>query len=406
MKEDDGPMDETIPQNKKIFAPDWWLFGAVLALVALGLVLVYDASYAYALDAKKIGDPLFFIKRQGFAAILGLASLFGAMRLPYWKTSKVAVVSFVIALILLALTLKFGVVVNASRRWLKIGPIQLQPSEIVKLATILLLANLLSTRRWIVRNLWSGVAVLFGICAVPMFLIERQPDLGTAFTLFLTVFTMLFVGGVKRRWLAGIVAVCLVAVAAATLHKGVGGERVGRFVAFLNPVETRRGDGFQVYHSTVALGSGGATGRGLGESREKRMGGLPEAHTDFIFAIVGEETGWIGSVVLLGLFCLVGARGFTIACESRDPYGQLLAAGITTMVVGQAVVNVAVVTASMPATGVPLPFLSYGGTALISNLVAMGILLNISRHPHQGSVGPKAPKKRLADEFLKRAAGG
>ena len=391
--------------EKKTFAPDWWLFGAVIVLVALGLVMVYDASYVFAFDTKKI-DPLFFVKRQGIAAILGLAALFGAMRVPYWKTSKVAVVAFVIALVLLAVTLKYGVVVNASRRWLKIGPMQLQPSELAKLGTVLLLAKLLATRPWISKNLWSGVAVLFGICAVPMFLIERQPDLGTAFTLFITVFAMFFVAGVKRRWLLGIVAVCLIGATAATLHKGKGGERVGRIVAFLNPSATELGDGFQVGRSMIALGTGGLTGRGLGESREKRAGGLPECYTDFIFAIVGEEGGWIGATLVLGMFCLVGARGFTIACESRDPYGQLLASGITAMVVGQALVNIAVVTGSMPATGVPLPFISYGGTALITNLIAMGILLNISRHPHRGSVGPKEPKSRLADEFLKRAVGG
>jgi cell division protein FtsW len=387
--------------EKKTFAPDWGLFIVILMLVSLGLVAVYDSSYAFAMESK-IGNGFHFVRKQAIAAVLGLCVMFGLMKIPYWKLTKLSVWAFLVTLILLALTLKFAPERLGAKRWLVFGPLQIQPSELVKLALILFVAHLLSTRTWIVKNLWGGVAILFGLCAVPIVIVERQPDLGTAVTILLIVLGMLFAAGVRGRWLAGIIALCGILGFAAAAGKGFDNYRWKRVITFVNPDADKLNTGFQIRHSTIALGTGGLTGVGLGQSREKRTGGLPERHTDFIFSVLGEETGWLGACGILLLYALLGVRGFTIACESRDPLGQLLAIGITVMVLGQALVNVAVVSASMPATGVPLPLISYGGSALVTNLAAMGVLLNISMHPLRG--GKKRPenKRRPSDALLKR----
>lgn len=390
--------------EKKTFAPDWWLFVVLLVLVSLGLVAVYDSTYAVAMEMKA-ANPFQFVKKQAIAAVLGLVLMFGLMKVPYWKLSKYSVWGFVASLVLLALTLKFAPERLGARRWLVFGPLQIQPSELLKLAMILFVAQLLSTRTWITKNLWGGVAILFGVCAVPMVIVERQPDLGTAVTIFLIVMGMLFAAGTRGRWLVTIIALCSMLGFAAAVSKGFDSYRWKRVITFVNPDADPLNTGYQVRHSTIALGTGGLDGAGLGQSREKRKGGLPERHTDFIFAILGEEVGWLGACAILGLYMFFGIRGFSIACESHDPLGQLLAVGITIMVVGQAIVNVAVVTASMPATGVPLPFISYGGSALVTNLMAMGVLLNVSMHPYRGMKKRPENKRHVGDEFLRRLVG-
>jgi cell division protein FtsW len=392
-------------EERRAQPPDWGLFLVILALVSVGLVAVYDSSYVFAMD-EKFGNPLRFVSRQAIAAGIGLAAMYAVMRwLPYWKLSRHSVWIFVGTLILLALTLKFAPRWLGAKRWLVLGPVQIQPSELVKLSMVLFVSDLLASRKWIVKNLWAGVAVLFGVCAVPIVIVERQPDLGTAVTILLILLALLFAAGTRTKWLLSIIALCGILGFVAAAHKGFDSYRWKRVITFVNPDADGLNTGYQVRHSTIALGTGGLTGVGLGMSREKRVGGLPERHTDFIFSILGEETGWLGSCGLMLLFVLFGIRGFTIACESSDPLGQLIATGLTTMVLGQALVNVAVVTASMPATGVPLPFISYGGSSLVTNLVAMGVLLNVSMHPYRGRKRHPENRRRLGDEFLRRLVG-
>jgi cell division protein FtsW len=282
---------------------------------------------------------------------------------------------------------------QGAQRWIGYGPIKIQPSEFAKLAIVLYLASALSLRPRIVLDL-TGVLKLFGICAVSIVLVERQPDLGTAVTMLLTIFIVLFSAGAKKRWVAGLVAICAIGAVGAVLQMGTDSYRFKRLTAFVNPNADPLKSGFQIIHSTVALGTGGWTGVGFGESREKMMGNLPAQRTDFIFAIVGEELGLAGTCGVLLMFLLLAGRGLHIAQRCKDPFGALLATGITAMVSVQALVNIAVVSASVPATGIPLPFLSYGGSSLVPTLFGIGILLNISRYPFRKDPRPSARRQR------------
>ncbi len=210
---------------------------------------------------------------------------------------------------------------------------------------------------------------------------STQPDLGTAITLILTALVVLFAGGARARWILTLLLLFALAGVGLALRHGTDGYRWKRITTFINPQVDYRGQGYQITHSKIALGTGGLTGVGFGQSREKRLGNLPAQRTDFIFAIIGEEMGLAGTCGVLLLFLLLAARGFHIAAHTRNPFGSLLATGITGMVAVQSLVNIGVVTASLPATGVPLPFLSYGGSSLVPTLVGIGILLNISQHP-------------------------
>jgi cell division protein FtsW len=387
--------------REKTFAPDWWLFTAILALVTVGLTLVYDASYAYAIEDG--ASHLHYFERQTIAAAIGLGGMFVLMRIHHSKLGWLAIPGVLASTVLLLAVLRLGPLINGAHRWFNIGALSFQPSELAKLAMILFLSYRIAARPRQILDLWRGFAPLAAVVLVVAFLIEKEPDLGTASTVFVTALTLLWLGGAKGRWVACLVALCVIGLGGKMVIKGEL-YRLERVFTFMHPDEDKLGSGFQMRHSTMALGTGGWTGVGLGESREKRFGGLPERHTDFIYAILGEETGFVGTGATLLLYLLFAGRGYHIAIRTRDPFGRLLAAGITTMVVVQALINVAVVTASVPATGVPLPFLSYGGSALITNLFSAGILLGISTRPYwrkdRGS-DDEPRRSRSADVFRK-----
>ena len=371
----------------KQFAPDWWLFLVTLALLGFGVVMVFNASYAHATEVEYTGgDPLFFLKRQAVAAGVGLLGLFAFLRIPYWKLRRVAVFGMVATIALLAVVLVMGHGALGAQRWLKVGPLQVQPSEMAKLALVLYLAHTLAANPGLMRNLWRGVMpLLAGILIFVVLPVELQPDLGTAITLVLTLVLLLFTAGAKTRWIAGMLAffsLCGLGLALRGGTEGPEAYRWRRVTTFLNPDAAPLEAGYQIRHSKIALGTGGLLGVGFGESREKLKGNLPAQRTDFIFAIVGEELGLAGTCGVLAAFLLLAARGFHVATRTKNRFGQLLATGITGMISVQALINVAVVTASLPATGVPLPFLSFGGSSLVTTLVGVGILLNISRHPY------------------------
>lgn len=325
-------------------------------------------------------DSYYFLKRQLLWVFLGFAAMFVTMSMDYHRWSKLAKPLLILTLVLLVLVLVpgLGKVVNGARRWLGYGMFSLQPSEIAKLSAIIYCSDYLARNQEKVTQFLKGLGPQLLLLLVIFGLILKEPDLGTALAISGTVFILMFVGGAKLSHLLGLASVGVAGVVAAIL---VEPYRLRRLLAFSDPWADPLNSGYHIIQSLYALGSGGLFGVGLGRSREKFLY-LPEPHTDFIFAILGEELGFIGTVAIIVLFFLLAWRGLRVAISAPDIYGSMLATGVTSMIVLQAIMNIAVVTASMPVTGIPLPFLSFGGSALVFNLAGIGILLNISRYCH------------------------
>jgi len=358
----------------------WGLFLTVLALTSIGIVMVYSASSVAA--QAQFHDSAWFLKRQLMYAAVGLAAMSVAWRLHYEKLRQITLPLLTVTFITLVLVLMphIGRVAGGARRWLSFGgPVNFQPAELAKLAIILYLANFLANRGERTREFGAGIVpplLVLGLLALP---ILKQPDLGSVLILVMIAFVMLFIGGAR------IVHLMMVATAAVPAVLAVisrAGYRSQRLLAFLDPWRDPRGSGFHIIQSLLALGSGGVLGLGLGHSRQKFFY-LPERHTDFIFAIIGEELGLMGTAAVLLLFLLLAIWGYRIAARAPDRYSALLTSGLTTMLVGQAVLNIGVVSGSLPITGVPLPFISFGGSSLVLSYIAVGILLNISQYAHE-----------------------
>lgn len=343
-----------------------------LGLVAFGLVMVYSATSAAAALAD--GDSGYYLKRQGIYALLGLSLLLVMSRLDYRVLRAVAPPLLVGSLALCALVLAVAQPVNGARRWLSLGPATFQPSELAKLAVAIWIAAYLARRRTpqSLRELARPVGLVVGLFGT---LVILEPDLGTTITLTIVVAAALLVGGLPLRTLGAATAVV---AAVGALAIWVEPYRRDRFTAFLDPWSDPQGSGFQTVQALVGLGSGGLFGRGLGESVQKIFY-LPEAHTDMIFAIVGEELGLVGAVLVICAYGVFAYAGLRVALRCRDPFGKVLAAALTTLVAGQAAVNLAAVLAIAPLTGIPLPFVSYGGSNLVMQLASVGVLLNIAR---------------------------
>jgi cell division protein FtsW len=356
--------------------PDMWLFGMVVALLSVGIVMVYSASAIMAAD--RFHDPYFFLKKQLFWALLGSVALWLALRIDYRRLERLVVPLLVVAAALLVAVLvtPLGASINGTQRWLRLGPVSFQPAELAKLALVVYLAAFLARKREVLRDFWQGFLPPLLVAGGLAGLIVLQPDFGSALTLVALTFALLFLGGSRLHHLALMVLSALPLVALAVY---VAPYRLRRVAAFLDPWEDPRGSGFQIIQSWLALGGGGLVGRGIGESRQKLFY-LPEAHTDFIFAIVGEELGFIGAAAVLALFLAVVWRGLRIALRTPEPFGAYLALGITVLLATQTVVNVGVVTGLLPTKGLPLPFLSFGGSALLVTMTATGVLLNVSQH--------------------------
>jgi cell division protein FtsW len=342
-----------------------------LGLVAFGLVMVYSATSASA--ALGDGDPMTYLKRQSVYALLGVALMLVASRFEYHRLRYLAPALLLASLGLCAAVLVAGPEINGAQRWFVLGPASFQPSELAKLSLCLFAAVYLARRRppQTLGELANPLGILSAIfCG----LILLEPDLGTTITLCGTMLAVFLVAGVPLRTL----------VLAATLAFGVGliaiwaePYRRARIFSFLDPWSDAEGSGFQIVQALIGFGSGGVTGQGLGESVSK-VNYLPEAHTDMIFAVIGEELGLVGSVLLIGAFAAFAVAGLRIALRCKDPFGKLLATGLTALVCGQASVNLAAVLGIAPLTGIPLPFVSYGGSSLVVLLVGVGILLNIA----------------------------
>ena len=355
---------------------DFILFFTVIALLCFGVVMVYSSSAVSAYV--NFNDSYYFLKRQVIWVTLGVMAMLFAINVDYHVWRKLAKPIFIATLVLLVLVLipGFGKVVNGARRWLGFGSLYLQPSEIAKLSMVLYSSASLARHQEKITSFMKGLLPQLIMLLIVFGLILKEPDLGTALAIGGTVFVMLFTAGAKLSHLTSLGIVGVVGISAAIILEPY---RLKRLLAFSNPWADPLDTGYHIIQSLYALGSGGLFGVGLGRSREKFLY-LPEPHTDFIFAILGEELGFIGTITVILLFFLFAWRGFKIAISAPDIYGSMLAAGLTTMIVMQALMNIAVVTASMPVTGIPLPFISFGGSALIFTLSGVGILLNISRY--------------------------
>lgn len=347
---------------------------AVAALSAFGLVMVFSASEVQ--GWLWFHNAAYYFERQLIWLGLGLVLLWVAAHIDYHRLRPLALPLAIVALALMVLVLlpHFGVEVNGARRWLRLGPMQMQPAELAKVAAIVFMALWLERHRERLGSLEDGVVPFLALLGLVTLLVILERDLGTTLIIAAILLAQFMVAGGRKRHvllLALIIGLCVY------IFIRMEPYRLHRILAFFNPWADPLNTGFQAIQSVVALGSGGIVGVGLGQSIQKYQW-LPFAHTDFIFAIVGEETGLIGTAGVLALFGLFAYRGYRIALKAPDAFGSLLACGITTWIAFQAMVNVAAVTVTLPTTGVPLPFISYGGSSLAIALGAVGILLNVS----------------------------
>lgn len=360
-------------------AIDRFLFAPVVLLVGLGILMIYSASamQIYLPSAGGPSQPLFFVAKQGIAVLLGAALTVAAMRLDYRRLNDPRLVALGLSALVLALVVVlFRAPINGTRRWIDLGVMSVQPSEFGKIGLVVALAALLSRREGELDDVKRTLLPVAGLLALLGGLVLLQPDFGTALSYFAVAAAMLFYAGLRLRWFAGAAFLALPALVA---YAWSAPYRRARILSFLHPEADPLGTGYQALQSLIAVGTGGVTGLGLGDGKQKLFF-LPYPYTDFIYAIVGEELGLIGCAVVLGLFGMVFARGMRAAVNAPDTFGRLLGTGLAVMIVVQALVNISVVLALLPTKGIPLPFLSYGGSALWADLLAVGVLLNVSQH--------------------------
>ena len=357
----------------KLKDTDRLLIISTLLLVVVGVVMVYSTSYIVA--SKRFGDEFFFVKKHLTYAVAGVGCMIVASRLPYQLYRKLAYPALIIAALFLVCIYIPGLGVSAggARRWVHLGPLTFQPSEPAKLAVIFFLAYSLASKADRIKTFSPGFLPNILIPGIIISLIIMEPDLGTSMALASIVVIMNFAAGVRLRYLFGM---GLLALPAVWLVIQNFGYMMTRIQIYLDPWKDPGGKGFQMVQSFLAFGAGGLYGAGLGEGKQKLFF-LPEAHTDFILSVIGEELGLIGVSVVIAFYVIFLICGVKIAFKARDLHGQYLALGLTFMVVLQAALNMAVVMGMLPPKGLPLPFISYGGTSLMVNMAAVGIMLNI-----------------------------
>ncbi|HLS53131.1 MAG TPA: putative lipid II flippase FtsW [Tissierellaceae bacterium] len=370
-------------RNKKTKrrAVDFTLLLTIIILVFIGIIMVFSASWPEAM-AKHNNDGYYFLKRQLSYAILGFFGLIIMMNFDYRHLKRLAPLIYILSIISgLLLFTSLGKELKGATRWLDLKIITIMPSDIIKVGSIIFFASFLSNKREKITSLVHGTIPALIYIAISCGIIVTQ-DLGTAVTLAGTMFAMFFVAGMKFTHLIplGLGAGGLLWYA---IHDSDHPHRIKRLTAFRDPFADKLGDGWQVVQSLYALGSGGLFGLGLGKSRQKFFY-ISEAYNDFIFAIIGEELGLLGTLLVLILFMIVIWRGIIIALKVEDVFACFLATGITALIAVQSMIHIAVVTSSIPTTGITLPFISYGGTSLVIYMAAVGILLNISRHANLG----------------------
>ncbi|MCX7902968.1 MAG: putative lipid II flippase FtsW [Caloramator sp.] len=353
---------------------DYVLFGVIIILLAIGINMVFSASMY--IDKEMYNDGFYHLRKQAVWASLGIIAMYFTSKIDYrlYKNRKLIALGMLITIFLLVVVLLLPPIKGA-RRWIGFGSLGIQPSELAKIILVIYLADNLSRKGEKVRSFLFGVLPVLIVAGVFAGLIIAEPNMSTSVIVMATAFSMLFVAGAKVSQLS--IILILGAVGAFFAMKSAD-YRWRRFTAFLNPWADPLGDGYQAIQSLYALGAGGFFGVGFGQSRQKNYY-IPEAQNDFIFAIIGEEFGFIGVFIIILLFTILIWRGIRIAINCKDRFGTLLAAGITSLIAIQSSINLLVVSSSMPVTGVTLPLISYGGSSLLFTLLSLGILLNISR---------------------------
>ncbi|ABK61451.1 MULTISPECIES: stage V sporulation protein E [Clostridium] len=362
--------------KKKLGKVDFILFITIMLLVSIGVIMVYSASSYASLHNKNYNyDSMYFLKKQGLWAFIGLICMVVAEKTDYHKLRKNIKPLIIVTIILLCAVFAFPGN-HGARRWIYLpGGASIQPSEIAKYVVVLYMANSIEQKGEKMKTFKYGVFPYLIVSGFFAGMVLLEKNLSIASVIMIVTLIILFASGCRGKHIAFVFGLIGVAGSIFTVFESY---RLRRLVSFLNPWADPRGDGYQLIQSLLALGSGGVMGMGLGRSRQKCYY-IPEPHNDFIFSIIGEELGLIGCLVVIALFILFMFRGIRTAVRAKDVFGTVLATGITGVIAIQAIINIAVVTGSMPVTGVPLPFISYGGSSLVFNLIAMGVLLNISR---------------------------
>ena len=366
-------------QKKKVSLKpgDFALTALVMLLVVFGVIMVFSASYYYAISEK--GTPYYYLIRDMLWAALGTVAMVTMAIFDYHRLQKMAfpIMGIVLVMLLLIFT-PLGVTLNNATRWIGAGPVSIMPGEFAKPACILFVAAWLSNPKHPVRSITRGMLPLLFLAGVVAVLIAKQPSTTTAATVVIIVFGMMFIAGMRLYYVAGAFGLGVGALVFLILTDDTG-YRMKRILSFRDPFADPQGTGYQVVQSLLALGSGGLTGVGLGKSMQKTLY-LPEPQNDFILAIIGEELGFIGLLILLAVYLILIWRCIHIALNAPDIFGLLMASGITIMLGVQVVLNVMIVTSLMPPTGISLPFVSWGGNSLLIFMGSMGVMLNISRH--------------------------
>ena len=354
---------------------DKWLFLATLALICGSVVMVYSASALVALE--RFQQPYLFVSRQMMWAAVGVAVLSIVMRIDYrtYRNDRMIwLLVAVVAVMLVSVLLRPPI--NGTRRWFGVGGFGIQPSELAKMAAILFTALILERRRSRINELGYSLVPIGLIVGGLAALILLEPDFGTAVSLLAVIAVMVFAAGISYRYLFGAALLALPALYVILMQADY---RRRRLLTFMDPWADPLGDGFQIIQSLIAVGTGGVFGNGLMNGVQKLFY-LPEPHTDFIFAVISEDTGLVGASLVVLCFCIIAWRGLRTAMRAPDSFGAFLALGITMMLVLQALVNISVVLGLMPTKGIPLPLVSNGGSSMLMNLLAVGVLLNISQH--------------------------
>ncbi|MCY9517789.1 putative lipid II flippase FtsW [Paenibacillus apiarius] len=353
--------------------PDFLLLFLTVLLVCFGLAMIFSASSP--IVTLKHENPWYYVSKQSMFAFAGFVIMLFFMSIPFRIWKKAAPFLLLMSLMLLVSVLLGGVNINGAKRWFAVGSFTFQPAEFTKLSIIVYLAALISKKGERIRNFKQGLLPILAVVGFILLLIMLQPDFGTVLLLFFISMTVIVIGGVDLRHLFKLSLGLIPIFIYLAFSKSY---RLERIISFLHPFDDQSGSGYQLIQSFYALGHGGFTGTGFGRSVQKLFY-LPEAHTDFIFAVIGEEFGFVGTSLLVFVFFLFLWRGFTAAIRSNDPFGVMLGMGIVTMIFIQLMLNLGAVTGSLPITGVPLPFISYGGSSLILCMASTGILLSISR---------------------------
>ncbi|MDR5658031.1 putative lipid II flippase FtsW [Serpentinicella sp. ANB-PHB4] len=352
----------------------------VALLVTCGIIMVFSSSYEYARDV--MGDEYHFLKRILIWASIGTVAMWYFTNYSYWKLARFANIILMITIALLVVVITpIGKEVNGAQRWLGVGSFTIMPSEIAKFAVIIFVPVSISKKKEKMQTFIYGLLPYLILGSILFGLILQQPDLSTGFVVFSIIIAMVFVGGVKLTHFYALMAAGAASGAALFTYLFVSGNsyKARRITAFIDPWADPSGAGFQAVQSLLAIGSGGLFGKGFGGGMQKRFF-LPEPQNDFIFAIIAEELGFIGATCIILLFTILIWRGIMVAVNAKDMLGCLMATGIISMIIVQVLINIAVATSTMPVTGMPLPFISFGGNALVIFMASIGILLNISKH--------------------------